>query len=152
MHDLRNYDSESKIYINSKTPTTPLELVQEVDTRWDSTFSMFHWLLQLRVALDIVLCHDSKARKSQFRRVEFLRVIDKSTPTKKAIEIMSGDLYPTISQCYPIYFRLTSVIRTHIKESGNVSDIASSLCNALQVTFIIYVNRKLRKNSNNCIK
>ena len=40
--------------------------------------------------------------------MEFLRVIDKNTYTKEATEIMSGDLYPTISQCYPVYFGIIS--------------------------------------------
>ena len=60
---------------------------------------------------------------------------------KEAIEIMSGDLYRTISQYYPIHFGIISVIRTQKRKW--ISDIANSLCNALQVIFIIYVNHEL---------
>lgn len=119
----------------------PLQLTQEVDTRWNSTYAMFRRFILLHTALNIILCEEKMPNNltiAEWNFVECLTTV--LEPIKNATEIMSGEVYPTLSQYYPMYFALISILQDHSTEHPLTTDICNSVRNALRATSIIYLN------------
>ena len=85
----------------------PLKLIQEVLTRWNSTYFMFMRFIELRPLVNSVLTDDEIGRGNlAIFDPEILQVIQRAVnafePIQQASEEMCGDKYPTISMVLPI--------------------------------------------------
>ena len=98
----------------------PVGLLQDVSTRWNSTFIMLERLLRLRIPLYGVL-HDRSIIKEKDAKALDLRdndwtvaesLVEVLRPLQVATQAISGEFYPTLGQVYPIIFGL---LRNHLK-------------------------------------
>ncbi|XP_053994525.1 E3 SUMO-protein ligase ZBED1-like [Hylaeus volcanicus] len=114
---------------------TPLQLIQEVDTRWNSTYEMFARFLRLQESLNIILCEEGTPDNLNVEEWSFLQTVTLVLePFKDATEDLSGELYPTISTYYPIYFALLHVLE-ELTGDSTVLNISNSLRNTLKERF-----------------
>lgn len=83
--------------------TQALQLIQRVDTRWNSEFDMFERVLRERLAIDAVITakHISpELSRTDWEMIEsFVKVF---RPIKDATVLMSAEKYPTASRFIPI--------------------------------------------------
>ncbi|XP_076619869.1 uncharacterized protein LOC143341124 [Colletes latitarsis] len=113
---------------------TPLVLIQEVDTRWNSTYAMFKRFIVLQKSLNVILCEEympDNLSIEEWNFMEALRMI--LEPLKEATEDMSGDSYPTISHYFPMYFALMHILKEESAENALITNISNSVQNALKV-------------------
>lgn len=105
---------------------TPLKVIQDVPTRWNSSFYMLRRLLQLRVALIAVLCDPSVTPKqadrdlllkdSQWKLAE--QLVEILEPFENATTAISGQKYVTLSLLMPIASHLYSAMAGECNKQG----------------------------------
>ncbi|XP_076284838.1 E3 SUMO-protein ligase ZBED1-like [Lasioglossum baleicum] len=115
---------------------TPLQLIQEVDVRWNSTHNMMHRLLLLRAPLNMTLLEDNMPQNlnnDEWNTIE--KIVNTLNPLKEATDIMSGETYPTLSQYLPMYTGLMTILQEEIEQSNMNAEICRDLCQALKERF-----------------
>ena len=119
--------TEALLKAQKEDPGKCLNLVQDVSTRWNSTYLMLERLVRLRIPLYAVL-HDRAVVKEKDAKMlelsdhdwsvaEYLTVILK--PLQIATQTMSGEYYPTLGNVYPIVVML---VNNHLKDEDSESD------------------------------
>ena len=91
----------------------PLELIQDIDTRCNSTYEMFKRFFLLQTTLNMVLCEDNMS--DNLDSVEWnciIAITDVLKAIKDVTEKMSDKTYPTISQYYSMYFALINILQS----------------------------------------
>ncbi|XP_043262245.1 E3 SUMO-protein ligase ZBED1-like [Colletes gigas] len=112
---------------------TPLKLIQEVDTRWNSTYAMFKRFIVLQKSLNVILCEEYMPDNLTIEEWNFMEaLIMILEPLKEATENMSGDSYPTISHYFPMYFALMNILQEESAENALITNISNSVQNALK--------------------
>ncbi|XP_026675149.1 uncharacterized protein LOC113465190 [Ceratina calcarata] len=103
---------------------------------------MFDRSLKLKTALYMILCEANMPENLSPEDWTFMKCfITVLEPFKSATEIMSGELYPTISRYYPMYHGLISVLE--VKKGEEIDDgtgvlilnVCTKLQNALKERF-----------------
>ena len=92
----------------------PLKVVQDVSTRWNSTYYMLQRLVKLRVPLTAVLCDDQLTPKRQDHEMllkdnEWMlaeHLIELLEPFEMATTAVSGQRYVTLSLLLPVVSHL----------------------------------------------
>lgn len=99
----------------------PLSLIQDVSTRWNSTYFMLQRMVSLRISVYGVL-HNRNIVKEKDAQMLELSDNDWSVaehlcallkPLQIATQTMSGEYYPTLGNVYPI---INSIVAFHLKE------------------------------------
>ncbi|XP_076626932.1 uncharacterized protein LOC143344609 [Colletes latitarsis] len=115
---------------------TPLELIQEVDTRWNSTYAMFKRFVVLQKSLNVILCEEYMPDNLSIEEWNFMEALTMILePLKEATEDTSGDSYPTISHYFPMYFALMHILEEESAENALITNISNSVRNALKERF-----------------
>ncbi|XP_005102535.1 zinc finger BED domain-containing protein 4 [Aplysia californica] len=91
----------------------PLRLIQEVDTRWNSTFYMFQRFLHLYQFVKAALLEEDKPEK--FLTEEELNKVKEAITVLEPFELttreMSSEKYPTASKIIPLVDNLEKIMR-----------------------------------------
>lgn len=117
---------------------TPLKLIQQVDTRWNSQYDMFSRILELRIPVEAVITE----KKNVQRLIEddwILMELYTQTfkPIKEATVLLSGEKYSTGSQIIPVINLLIGELQTIISNRGGAIKILSqNLLQSLEVRVI----------------
>lgn len=116
----------------------PLKLIQDVETRWNSTHDMLSRILQLRMPLGAVLSEPKMPDNltgSEWNLVSIY--VDALLPFKEATVVMSGEEYATISLYIPIVTSLVKSTRVFIAEndSPEAAQFGNSLLQSLETRF-----------------
>ena len=123
----------------------PLRLIQDVATRWNSSFYMLRCLLELRVAVTAVIC-DAKLtpkrgdrelllKDSQWKLAEELTSL--LEPFEVATTVISSQSYVTLSLLMPVVSHLYETVSTAATESSSATcrTVASILKSELKRKF-----------------
>ena len=122
----------------------PLSLIQDVSTRWNSTFFLLERLIALRIPLYGVLYDLSKEKDAKSLEItdndwsiaEGLVQILK--PLKIATQTISGEDYTTLGNVYPI---ISSLIASHLNDDidvpGSVKKCRKTIRESLRKRFHI---------------
>ncbi|XP_076281274.1 E3 SUMO-protein ligase ZBED1-like isoform X2 [Lasioglossum baleicum] len=114
----------------------PLELIQDVDTRWITMYAMLQRLIILQKPLTMTLCEEHMAENlnnDEWNLAE--TIVTVLQPLKDATEIMCGERYPTLSQYLPMYIGLINVLKPDKTQTKKAIEFSNYLCNALKVHF-----------------
>ena len=132
------HDHQRKIGVNR-----PLSLIQDVATRWNSTFLMVERLLKLRVSIYGVLYQDgiiSSSDRAQFdlkdsvwKLLEDMLVVLEQF--KEATEIFSSASKPTISSVYVVLNNILPRLEALALDSGAISELKKTLSKTLMKRF-----------------
>ena len=132
------HDHQRKMGVNR-----PLSLIQDVATRWNSTFLMVERLLKLRVSIYGVLYQDgiiSSTDRAQFdlkdsvwKLLEDMLVV--LEPFKEATEIFSSASKPTISSVYVVLNNMLPRLEALELDSGAISELKKTLSKTLMKRF-----------------
>ena len=124
-----------------------LKLIQDVSTRWNSTFDMLQRLINLMPAVNAFVLDssikssikdiDSKFLFSVEEQETIKQVISLLKPFKEATENLSAENYPTLPALYPTLIKLKNGLTAKPDDSDCIkemkSDAMSSLENATQI-------------------
>lgn len=103
---------------------TVLQLIQEVDTRWNATYLMFERLLHLKRPLTLILCDDNMPNNLSSEEWRFISIIvNILQPIKEATDFMCGETYPTLTDYIPIYLGLKNIFETYSTENEIASEL-----------------------------
>ncbi|CAG8526270.1 27760_t:CDS:2, partial [Gigaspora margarita] len=107
-----------------------LELIDDVKTRWNSTYDMIERALNLQQALnDLVLTDKSLIKYSltnnEWNKLEQIKKLLKCF--KDATLEISASSYPTLSCTIPIYNYLLDLIENFLKEDSYSNDIINAI-------------------------
>eukprot|EP00117_Sycon_ciliatum_P006073 scpid76706/ scgid9762/ Zinc finger BED domain-containing protein 1; Putative Ac-like transposable element; dREF homolog len=124
---------------------TPLKVVQDVSTRWNSTYYMLSRLLKLRVALTAVLCDPDITPKRDDRNMLLKdrewdlaeQLMDLLGPFEMATTAVSGQKYATLSILMPICTHLYSEVQANPEKSISTAaqKVADKLCSEMERKF-----------------
>ena len=118
----------------------PLQLVQEVDTRWNSTYLMFHRFSLLETPLNIALSNQNMPENLNPDEWTFLKAITTVLePMKEVTDLMSGDLYTTMSQYYPMYIALLNVLQPESTASAIITAMCNNVRDTLKVNYFNFL-------------
>lgn len=115
----------------------PLQLMQEVDTRWNSTYTMLQRMNILRIPLTILLCDmPENLTNDEWKLTEMLvRLLE---PIKDVTEVMSGENYPTISNYLPMYIGLVTIFEEYALQTTLKQEICQQLSKELKVKSLLF--------------
>ena len=96
--------SEKLTDIQKQLGVPEKKLVQEVDTRWNSTFYMFERMIELHESVTTTLCLSGKSEMCiSAEELELTKkVVEVLKPFESAIVDMSGSKFITVSKLIPI--------------------------------------------------
>lgn len=125
--------------------TTPLKLVQEVSTRWNSIFYMMSRILQLSdilalVCRKLIQAPDYLTASEEIVGNEIIRILE---IFEQATKLVSADSYPTSSLIIPVicglYENLTTIENTLVTDIGKM--FCSSIRRNMSNRLLIYETR-----------
>ncbi len=122
---------------------TPKKLLQEVETRWNSTFLMMERMLELKEAVSLLLAHSSMKNISQLTSDTWESVqdaVEVLRPLYEATLELSGEKFATASKIIPLTKMLMSAYATMMRQSspGTVKhDLAKAVLNGLNDRFAV---------------
>ena len=123
----------------------PLKVVQDVSTRWNSTYYMLQRLVKLRVPLTAVLCDDQLTPKRQDREMllkdnEWMlaeHLIELLEPFEMATTAVSGQRYVTLSLLLPVashlYLEVSSTLEKQLPTAAK--NVAAKLMSEMTRKF-----------------
>ena len=118
---VRNSPQERKIFsdiVSSTLPGSPLNLLLDVKTRWNSTYLMLKRALDLQKAVEMYLLRNEKIKADcTLSSVEWMALSEVVTllePMEEATRYLSKSKYPTISIALSIYAGLIEVINVSL--------------------------------------
>ncbi|KAG0426906.1 hypothetical protein HPB47_025999 [Ixodes persulcatus] len=112
----------------------PLEVVQDVPTRWNSEHAMMARLVKLRVPVTVELseCETvENPNSSEWKLIS--RAVKVLQPLEQATTDLSGDSYPTLSQVIPLLHCTRLVLTQH--STDEAASLASSLLRSIGARF-----------------
>lgn len=113
---------------------TPLKLIQNVDTRWNTEHDMLKRMIELKPALCTLLCDKkmpASLDESEWTLAEsYVKVLE---PIKEATCIMSGTKYPTLSLYLPVTIALLQVTEINYFSDSPDQKLNKKLHERLQV-------------------
>lgn len=112
----------------------PLEVVQDVPTRWNSEHAMMKRLVKLRVPVSVELseCDTVEPLSASEWRL-MAAVVQVLQPLEQATAELSGDSYPTLSQVIPLLECTKVVLSRH--STDEAGSVASSLIQSIKTRF-----------------
>ncbi|KAH7970439.1 hypothetical protein HPB49_006877 [Dermacentor silvarum] len=115
----------------------PLEVIQDVPTRWNSEHAMMARLVKLRTVITVELSEsdafpnlNASEWKLMNAPVQVLKPLDHATTE------LSGDKYPTLSQVIPLLQCTEVVLAEHVSEGVEAVLLASSLLRSVKTRFL----------------
>ena len=118
---VRNSPQERKIFsdiVSSTLPGSPLNLLLDVKTRWNSTYLMLKRALDLQKAVEMYLLRNEKIKAyctlSSVEWMALSEVVTLLEPMEEATRYLSKSKYPTISIALSIYAGLIEVINVSL--------------------------------------
>lgn len=127
---------EMQVSINPNA--TPLKLIQDVETRWNSEFDMMKRLLELRTALGAVLSFPNMPKSISNDEWDIIEMYTEALgPFKEATVLMSGEKYPTLSSYIPIVKGLKKATEDFVNENAGkkCSNLGKKLLSAVKARF-----------------
>lgn len=147
-HFKRSTIANSKLKEAQKTlhpNETPLKLIQQVETRWNSTYLMLNRLFKLRTAMCIALAE--RGMPENFTNEEWNVIeayINVLSPVKQVTTIMEGDKYPTVSSYIPMVLGLLTVLEYDENVSNQENELAEKYRQSITSRFhFVYSNEIL---------
>ena len=128
--------------LNKQTSTPKLKLVQDIQTRWNSSFYMLQRLLKLRVPIYTVIFDESVTKVGDRVRLDikdsYWKIIEDSIPVLEPLaqitEVLGKENEPTASAVYVLLFKVFKQVLCHdLGESTVIKDLKNKLKSA---TFI----------------
>ncbi|KAG0428272.1 hypothetical protein HPB47_024722 [Ixodes persulcatus] len=112
----------------------PLEVVQDVPTRWNSEHAMMKRFVKLRVPVSVELseCDTVEPLSASEWRL-MAAVVQVVQPLEQATAELSGDSYPTLSQVIPLLECTKVVLSRHSTDEAR--SVASSLIQSIKTRF-----------------
>ncbi|KAH7936945.1 hypothetical protein HPB49_006505 [Dermacentor silvarum] len=114
----------------------PLEVIQDVPTRWNSEHARMARLVKLRTVITVELSEsdavpnlNASEWKLMNAAVQVLKPLDHATTE------LPGDRYPTLSQVIPLLQCIEVVLAEHVSEGGEAALLASSLLHSIKTRF-----------------
>ncbi|KAM7293079.1 hypothetical protein ISCGN_026209 [Ixodes scapularis] len=112
----------------------PLEVVQDVPTRWNSEHAMIKRLVKLRVPVSVELSEcDTVEPLSAGEWRLMTAVVQVLQPLEQATAELSGDSYPTLSQVIPLLECTKVALSRH--STDEAGSVASSLIQSIKTRF-----------------
>ena len=122
----------------------PLKLVQDVPTRWNSSYFMMERLLKLRIAVYSVIFDDGVTKPGDHVKLDlkdsFWKVMEEIVPILEPLaditELLGKADVPTGSGVYILLYNVfNSVISPHQDDSGVVKDLKQKISEGLKRRF-----------------
>lgn len=112
----------------------PLEVVQDVPTRWNSEHAMMKRLVKLRVPVSVEMseCDTVEPLSASEWRL-MTAAVQVLQPLEQATAELSGDCYPTLSQVIPLLECTKVVLGRH--STDEAGSVASSLIRSIKTRF-----------------
>ena len=128
---------------NEGSNSRGLKLIQDVATRWNSSFLMMKRLLLLRVPIYAVLYDDSVTKQSDKGRLDMKdstwKVMEEIVPILEAFfdstEVLGKEESPTGSQVYVLLHNLVGNLETSEFDSGVARDLKDKIRDGLTKRF-----------------
>lgn len=119
------FKSQVTLSTASGKPKQPVKVIQDVSTRWNSSFYMLRRLLQLKLPIMAVL-EDANVTKPEHRLLMLKdkdwglaqALVDVLSPLEKATTVLGGESYVTTSIVLPV---ATSLVR-HLQQPARAGD------------------------------
>lgn len=128
-----------EIQLSVSPNETPLQLVQEVDTRWNSMYLILQRLNILRRPLSLILCDNNMSNNLTTKEQKFTEeIVNLLEPIKQVTDIMCGESFPTISLYFPMYVGLNHVFEKDDIKDRTANNIRKQLCNKLKVILLSF--------------
>lgn len=108
-----------------------LKPVQEVSTRWNSTYLMIKCLVKIQHSIRSVMVNENSLQESEltngeWNRLEYLRAL--LEPFHTATELLGAELRPTLSTFFPILRALQKhAAHDKWKSSATIQRVAEDL-------------------------
>ncbi|KAG0437759.1 hypothetical protein HPB47_017298 [Ixodes persulcatus] len=115
----------------------PLEVIQDVPTRWNSEHAMMSRLLELRTAISAELSASDSVENlssAEWKRMAWL--VSVLQPIQQATTELSATKYPTLSQVIPLLECTEITLKEYISEANEVASFAISLLRSLKTRFV----------------
>ena len=121
----------------------PLCLVQDVATRWNSSYLMMKRLLDLRVALYAVIFDDKVTKSSDRQKLDIKdgdwltmeKLIVVLEPLAEATELLTKEDVPTASSVYPLLAHLLKGLQVAEDKGGVVAKVKTTIASGLKRRF-----------------
>lgn len=122
-----------------------LKLIQNIETRWNSTFEMLHRFIQLSDKIGLILLQHPTAPPMlsalELQTIkEFIQLLE---PFKTATTMLSGEMYVTASQVIPIIHTLANQLESCIPISEVGHHMKKVLTQEFQGRFKIVESKSL---------
>ena len=120
----------------------PRNVIQDVETRWNSEYSMLRRLLELKGPLSLVLLEigkvDNLTTQDWQAAENYVEILE---PLAKATEDVSGNRLPTRSMIIPILCEIQEHLQTYVENHPGTVGVgfAKSLLHSLKSRFPLYV-------------
>lgn len=112
----------------------PLEVVQDVPTRWNSEHAMMARLVKLRVPVTVELSECETVENLNSSEWKLMSgAVKVLQPLEQATTDLSGDSYPTLSQVIPLLHCTRLVLTQH--STDEAASLASSLLRSIGARF-----------------
>ncbi|KAH9381826.1 hypothetical protein HPB48_023121 [Haemaphysalis longicornis] len=115
----------------------PLEVMQDVPTRWNSEHAMMSRLLELRTAISAELSEsDSVENLSSAEWKLMAGLVSVLEPIQQATTELSAATYPTLSQVIPLLECTEITLKEYISQANVAASFAGSLLRSLKTRFV----------------
>ena len=117
------------------------QLIQQVDTRWNSHFDMFERMLELKTPLMFVL---SQLDMQSILKKDWILIeayVEVSRPLKYATVMMSVEKYPTASMYIPVVLAIIFQLNFNLKNYSTTDvkyQLSSIFLDNMNVRYICY--------------
>lgn len=115
----------------------PLEVMQDVPTRWNSEHAMMSRLLELRTAISAEPSEsDSVENLSSAEWKLMAGLVSVLEPIQQATTELSAATYPTLSQVIPLLECTEVTMKEYISQANEAASFAGSLLRSLKTRFV----------------
>ena len=135
--------------LNKQTSTPKLKLVQDIQTRWNSSFYMLQRLLKLRVPIYTVIFDEAITKVGDRARLDikdsYWKIIEDVIPILEPLaditEVLGKENEPTASAVYVLLFKVFNQVLCHdLGESSVIKDLKVKIKEGLQKRFKVDSN------------